>query len=379
MRLLVLLSSTVSAAVLSTNTTVSDLPLEVHAEILQWLNMTELIDNAESLVHDGPTRHWELCRRFKDGLDPQDLDLVVDRVAESLDDSWLFDASVNEHYGDLDRHSTSGNSSWLLDAENYDDLDRHSTSGNSSWLFDAENYDDLDRPVTSGDRSWLVAALSSELFESRCGDARQAVCLHAAHTGKLQMINLCMSFPGVHDALNSFLVVSSRVGRDDLVRYLLAHFPAYSKMGRDEALQSAAMNGHTQVCMTLLHQGGSDPGAEESRALRLASNKGHIRVVQLLLEDGRADPGAREGEALYLASHKCHIMIVELLLEDGRADPGARENGALDLACVMYHLKVVELLLEDGRVDIGTDERGALQLSIAVGNSEVVELLVQHL
>ena len=83
----------------------------------------------------------------------------------------------------------------------------------------------------------------------------------------------------------------------------------------DQALISAACNGHVEAAELLL-AAGADVHANHDWALRLASMQGHAAVVALLLQHG-ANVHAANGEALKLASQTGHADIVQLLIQHG--------------------------------------------------------------
>lgn len=116
--------------------------------------------------------------------------------------------------------------------------------------------------------------------------------------------------------LSLALVHYSETGRVSTVNHLLAIGIAPS----DDALGTAAYNGHTAIVRTLL-AAGANPNATndiDETALAYAAENGHTEIVKLMLAKG-ADPnwGCREKDPLTCAYAGHYTEIVKLLKQHG--------------------------------------------------------------
>ena len=138
----------------------------------------------------------------------------------------------------------------------------------------------------------------------------------------------------------------------------------------DTLFGSAARLGIANV-VTLLIQGGANPGYLMTLYINLASRNGHVDVVTVLLKDGRADPSDR---SLFLASENGHAGVVDILLQDGRANPRQCYSSPLTTSIKGGHTEVVSLLLDDGRAD---PSPGLITMAIEYGHAGILKLLLK--
>lgn len=97
-----------------------------------------------------------------------------------------------------------------------------------------------------------------------------------------------------------------------------AKFWGNPKFNHSEALQRAAMEGHTDVVAFLIPL--SDPNAERGFALKTASVRGYTQCVRLLLEctnlNARSNDSMTVGmHALYCAARRGYYDAVDLIFE----------------------------------------------------------------
>ncbi len=137
----------------------------------------------------------------------------------------------------------------------------------------------------------------------------------------------------------------------------------------DEERVLAEMGYEPPECIALMMQ--IDEGGEDD-ALISAAEDGHLDVVGLLLEHG-AHVHAVDDLALRFAATKGHRDVVRLLLEHG-ADIHAGDDLALRWAARYGHSGVVKLLLEHG-ADVHTVDDEALRWAAEKGHSDVVKYL----
>lgn len=199
-------------------------------------------------------------------------------------------------------------------------------------------------------------------------------------------------------------------GHLDTVKYLVGTKGVDPSCMRNNAIVSAAENGHHKVVNFLIKYSEDgrkpvDPTVEENLALQRAVLRGHVKVVSVLLEDSRvknaginnslvipsqynrleilemllregADPSYNNNEAIQLACEYGYLNIVTRLLEDKRCDPSANNNNAIRIACAKGHTKIVDLLLKNNRVDPSASQSCALGDALSIGNIEIVIMLL---
>lgn len=196
--------------------------------------------------------------------------------------------------------------------------------------------------------------------------------------------------------------------RPEICRLLFQYGADISKYGDENLtwdLQTACINGFTEI-LRLLLDNGFDVHSGNDLLLRLSSpGCKHIETVKLLLEKG-ADVHAFNDEALFIASlHGC-TDIAKLLLENG-ANVHAENEQALRRACKYNQVETVRVLLQYGAdlhifsdeifcdccfdgatevvklllnldVDIHAQNEAPLRNACIEGHTEIVKLLLEN-
>lgn len=132
----------------------------------------------------------------------------------------------------------------------------------------------------------------------------------------LSVVAVLLVFLCVPLCLNLALTHYAGTGRVAMVNHLLAVGVASS----DDALGTAAYNGHTAVVRSLLAAGGNPNAMNDmsETALAYAAENGHLEIVKLMLADG-ADPnwGCLEKDPFTCAHAGNYTEIVKLLKQAG--------------------------------------------------------------
>ncbi|KAJ7637941.1 ankyrin repeat-containing domain protein [Mycena polygramma] len=166
------------------------------------------------------------------------------------------------------------------------------------------------------------------------------------------------------------LTLCSRIGYVEGVVFFLDHGHDVDAAGDafGNALQGAALKGHTDIVRLLLDHG-ADVNAEGriySSALQGAAVCGNVETVRVLLEKGANvnAKGRKYGSALQGAASNGYVDIVRILLEKGA-------DGYVD---------TVRLLLEHGAGvnAVGGGYGNALQGAARHGYADIVRLILQH-
>jgi hypothetical protein len=127
----------------------------------------------------------------------------------------------------------------------------------------------------------------------------------------------------------------------------------------DQALISAACNGHCEAAELLL-AAGANVHENNDWPLRAASWRGHLAIVRLLLQHG-ANVHAKKDEALVSASMLGHTAIVGIILQhvtDTRRTP--------------RHLRRRSAAVHAGWLD------EAMNFASLEGHADIMQLLIQH-
>jgi hypothetical protein len=176
------------------------------------------------------------------------------------------------------------------------------------------------------------------------------------------------SYPKEVYTLDNALIYSSKDGKIDYVKYLLAAGAADIHAEDDRALQLASDNGHTEAVKMLLDAGANVHGGSDDNALRWASINGHAEVVKLLLDAG-ADVHGGMDYSLIWASKNGHTEVVKLLLDAG-ADVHTRDDLVLQrtestevLKLLKDHVKKTDKLVNESiNFERGQDPKDALNI-----------------
>lgn len=151
------------------------------------------------------------------------------------------------------------------------------------------------------------------------------------------------------------------------------------------ALQAAALGGHTEIVQLLLDEGAqvnTDCG-NFGDPLQAAAFGGSLETVELLLKHGAVinTEHGEYGNALIAASHMGHLEVAKKLIECG-ADPelSSRENGkAIAGAAASGQTELVKLLLLKGN-DINDPNEptgSAIYCASKAGDLQLVRILIK--
>ena len=117
------------------------------------------------------------------------------------------------------------------------------------------------------------------------------------------------------------IMLAFEYGCSESANHLIAKRADFNSKDKNEALISAARNGHNDMLEYLVENGANVNcrGEENQTALMCASRECHLEMVKYLLENG-ADINAKDENnktALLLASEKSYLEIVKYLVEHG--------------------------------------------------------------
>ncbi|XP_078275986.1 ankyrin repeat and sterile alpha motif domain-containing protein 1B isoform X4 [Rhinoraja longicauda] len=153
------------------------------------------------------------------------------------------------------------------------------------------------------------------------------------------------------------------------------------------ALHHAALNGHKDVVLKLLHYEASTNVADNKGCfpLHLAAWKGDMDIVKILIHHGpshsRVNEQNHENEtALHCAAQYGHSEVVAVLLEE-LTDPTIRNNKfetPLDLAALYGRLQAVKMLINahPNLMSSNTNKHTPLHLAARNGHKFVVQVLL---
>ncbi|XP_030741973.1 ankyrin repeat and sterile alpha motif domain-containing protein 1B [Echinops telfairi] len=154
------------------------------------------------------------------------------------------------------------------------------------------------------------------------------------------------------------------------------------------ALHHAALNGHKDIVLKLLHYEASTNVADNKGyfPIHLAAWKGDVEIVKILIHHGpshsRVNEQNNENEtALHCAAQYGHAEVVAVLLEE-LTDPTIRNSKLetpLDLAALYGRLRVVKMIISahPNLMSCNTRKHTPLHLAARNGHKAVVQVLLE--
>lgn len=143
----------------------------------------------------------------------------------------------------------------------------------------------------------------------------------------------------------------------------------------NDAIRSAASDGHIKVVMMLLEDERVNPAATDNDAIRKAARYGCDEVVSVLLADKRINPAAGCNDAIRAASRNGHSKIVAMLLEDERVNPSDNDDEAIVSASCCDRDYDAEFLMCN-RINPISGKRDVNQLKVQNARIDVVKMLL---
>ncbi|CAM1306442.1 TANC2 (predicted) [Pycnogonum litorale] len=232
--------------------------------------------------------------------------------------------------------------------------------------------------------------------------SKKCALVHAAENGHLNAVNHLLQCnwlsdaddgidnPDLCEAVQQALVSAALNGHSSICDYLLdlpeVRVNECDKMHEETALTAACTVGSKAVCSTLIKSGAnvSVVNGGSTPPLICAVTEGHYEVADFLLNCCNAELEQFDvygRTALMLAAMEGHHGVLELLLTKKASVNRTDKQGltALCWACLKGQLHTAEYLLEHGSDINHTDKNGRTPLDLAAfnGNAKLVSLLIE--
>jgi ankyrin repeat protein len=220
--------------------------------------------------------------------------------------------------------------------------------------------------------------------------------LHESAYWSIEAVTVLLEFGAdvtrTDDNLDTALHVAARVGRLEIVRLLVDHWPMgvrAENLTFATPLHMAAASGNAELVEFLLGKWpeGAKPRNQRSNTpLHLAAREGRAEVVKILLKDhpdGAKATNRRSNTPLHFAAEEGRNEVVKLLLEswpEGVTAKNMEFNTPLHLAAAEGRVEAVRILLKnhpDGAKVKNQKSNTPLHLAACEGWTEVVRIMLQ--
>lgn len=187
-----------------------------------------------------------------------------------------------------------------------------------------------------------------------------------------QMWKATLSLKGT-DALAGDAVKAADAGDSWRIRALIEAGMGPGSAGAQDALEAAALRGHTDVVKVLL-QAGTDAGANDGAALVAALRGGHNALAYDFLAKG-VSGAAKNSAGLSIAALNGNAEMVDALIAAG-ADAKADSSAALRYASFMGDTGIISALVGAG-AEVGANDHEAVRQAAESGKLEALQILVK--
>eukprot|EP00698_Gefionella_okellyi_P010248 TRINITY_DN2648_c0_g1_i1.p1 TRINITY_DN2648_c0_g1~~TRINITY_DN2648_c0_g1_i1.p1 ORF type:complete len:671 (+),score=124.07 TRINITY_DN2648_c0_g1_i1:99-2015(+) len=247
----------------------------------------------------------------------------------------------------------------------------------------------------AGHRDVVVLLIQCTVDVSMTDDNGWTALHHAARHNQEQCCAILLQNGAPVDAVESAvkctaLAYAARFGFDAVCRLLLEHDATVDTFTIDglTPLFQAAVNGHANVCETLLKNGADvnvTCGELQLTPLYAAAQDGHVQCCEVLLDHG-ASPnvrsGATESPLLITACSLQHTQICTLLIDRGADVNMVMSDGTSPLFVAAQNgMRLVVMLLLQRGADVNAfvveSSHSPLHIAAQQGHNEVVDALLK--
>ena len=255
-----------------------------------------------------------------------------------------------------------------------------------------ENFTTLHTAASKGHTElamWLVDEMQWDPSAATTNGSMpfQIACLQGHYTTAKWLL---ARIAGIMDAFEekSLLEIAVRVGRVDLLRWLLDHNVNDNVHDKTEGLHVAIVRPNVEITRTLLAAGADVNGLVSGlAALHIAAQVGSINMATLLISEAGDSLDVRDNEGrtpFHWAAWYCRLTFMMWMTEEHAVSPDvvmADGSTALHVAAVFGYLDVIQWLVNKAQVDVEArrnDGATALQLAALGGHHEAVQWLVEQ-